>query len=381
MKNITVLGSTGSIGAQTLEVLRALPETGRVAALCAKGNGELLLRQALEFHPALVCVEEEAAAKEMACALPRGTALITGPEAACAAAAFEGADTVVNGISGFAGTKPLLAALTAGKTVALANKESIVCAHALVERAVERGGGTLIPVDSEQSALFQCLAAGRREDVKKLILTASGGPFRTLLKEQLACVTPEMASCHPTWKMGAKITIDSATLFNKGLEIMEASYLFGIPGERIEVLVHPESMVHSMVEYRDCSVIAQLSAPDMRLAIHYALTWPARSQSDFGALDLTKVGKLTFERPDGERFPAIPLAYEALRRGGGAPAVYNGANEAAVELFRRGEIGFLDIPQLVALALSQLAGAGADSLEELLDTDHQARRLVFGKVR
>ena len=381
MKNIAVLGSTGSIGVQTLEVLRDLPDAGRVCALCAGGNGDALLKQALEFRPRLVCMENEAEAARIRPALPKGTELVAGPQAACAAAAFEGADTVVNGISGFAGTKPLLAALEAGKRVALANKESIVCAHGLVELAMEKGGGMIIPVDSEQSALFQCLAAGNREDVNKLILTASGGPFRTMKREELARVTPEMAAHHPTWSMGAKITIDSATLFNKGLEIMEASYLFRVPGERIEVLVHPESIVHSMVEFRDHSVIAQMSAPDMRVAIHYALTWPVRAQSGFGALELAKAGQLTFERPDGERFPAIPLAYEALRRGGGAPAVYNGANEAAVTLFRRGEIGFLDIPELVAFALDQMGACEFRSFEELLETDAEARRLVFGKVR
>lgn len=280
---------------------------------------------------------------------------------------------MVNAVSGFAGTLPLIAALEAGKTVALANKESIVCAHELVEQARRKGGGNIIPVDSEQSAIFQCLCAGERREVRRLILTASGGPFRQFTKEQLDLVTPQMACHHPTWNMGRKITIDSASLFNKGLEIMEAAYLFGMDAEKISVLVHPQSVVHSMVEYCDSAVIAQLSAPDMRLAIHYALTYPKRHESGFGALDLTKLGMLTFEEPDTERFRAIPLAYRALEAGGIMPAVYNGANEAAVDMFIKGMIRFTDIADRVERAMDSIANAAVGSFEELLEYDAMAR--------
>ena len=237
----------------------------------------------------------------------------------------------------------------------------------------------MIPVDSEQSAIFQCLCAGERREVRRLILTASGGPFRQFTKEQLDLVTPQMACHHPTWSMGRKITIDSASLFNKGLEIMEAAYLFGMDAEKISVLVHPQSVVHSMVEYCDSAVIAQLSAPDMRLAIHYALTYPKRHESSFGALDLTKLGMLTFEEPDTERFRAIPLAYRALEAGGIMPAVYNGANEAAVDMFIRGKIRFDEIADVVGYAMSRADRGNILSLEDIIKTDRQARRLAFEK--
>lgn len=376
MRKISVLGSTGSIGTQTLDVLRASEEAGRAVALCARSNAELLLSQAKEFLPELVCVEDGNAALLLEGKLPSGCQLYCGKDAGSVAAAYKGADTVVHGISGFAGTEPLVRALRAGKRVALANKESVVCAKGLVDRALNDGQGEIIPVDSEQSAIFQCLAGGRTEDVKRLILTASGGPFRTYDLDRLARVTPQEALRHPTWRMGGKVTLDSANLFNKGLEIIEAAHLFGFPADMISVVVHPQSVVHSMVEYLDSSVIAQLSLPDMRLAIHYALTYPVRSCSSFGALDLTALGTLTFEQPDHARFPALLLAYEALRSGGLAPCVYSAANEAAGELFIRGRIGFMDIPKLVAAALEQVPAAEADSIEAILDADTRARRLV-----
>ena len=243
----------------------------------------------------------------------------------------------------------------------------------MVEQAKRKGGGEIIPVDSEQSAIFQCLCAGEKREVRRLILTASGGPFRQFTKEQLDKVTPQMACHHPTWSMGRKITIDSASLFNKGLEIMEAAYLFGMDAEKISVLVHPQSVVHSMVEYCDSAVIAQLSAPNMRLAIHYALTYPKRHESSFGALDLTKLGMLTFEEPDTERFRAIPLAYRALEAGGIMPAVYNGANEAAVDMFIKGMIRFTDIADRVERAMDSIPNAAVGSFEELLEYDAMAR--------
>lgn len=373
MRRICILGSTGSIGTQALDVLRACPDAGRVVALCAKSSAAVLLSQAQEFLPEVVFVEDETAACFLEGKLPEGVRLSCSMDAGVRAAGYAGADTVVHGISGFAGTQPLVAALHAGKRVALANKESVVCAKPLVDRARAQGGGEIIPVDSEQSALFQCLAAGRRQDVKRLILTASGGPFRTYDKNALSRVTPKEALAHPTWKMGAKVSLDSATLFNKGLEIIEAAHLFDFPADMINVVIHPQSVVHSMVEYADSSVVAQLAAPDMRLAIHYALTYPERTPSGFGALDLTKLAALTFERPDEERFPALRLAYEALRAGGLAPCVYSAANEAAGELFMQGRIGFLDIPSLVAHALEGAAKGPADSLEAVLEADRAAR--------
>ena len=375
MKTIAVLGSTGSIGRQTLDVLRAHPELGRVGALAAHGNVELLLAQAQEFHPAFVGIADEAAAAALRPYLPAGTRLAVGNEAASEAAALPEADTVVNGVSGFAGTEPLLAALAAGKTVALANKESIVCAHKLVDEAL-RHGGRIVPVDSEQSAIFQCLSGGAHGEVARLWLTASGGPFRTFSKERLRTVTAADALRHPTWNMGAKITIDSATLFNKGLEIMEASYLFGIDGARISVLVHPESIVHSMVEFCDASVLAQLSRPDMHLAIHYALTWPERAPSAFGALNLAEVGRLTFEAPDEERFPSIPLAYAALREGELLPIAYNAANEAAVARFCAGEIGFFDVFRTVEYAMAHMPHGTIRTFADILETDREARSLA-----
>ncbi len=377
MKRIAILGSTGSIGTQALDVARTLGEEGCVTVLCARKNAALLLEQAQEFHPSLVCVEQQKAARFLEGKLPDGTRLYCGADAGEVAATFSQVDAVVHGISGFAGTAPLVAALRAGKRVALANKESVVCAKALVERAQDEGGGEIIPVDSEQAALFQCLAAGRREDVKKLILTASGGPFRTYPKEELACVTPTEAMRHPTWKMGAKVTLDSATLFNKGLEVIEAAHLFGFGAGEIDVLIHPQSVVHALVEYRDSSVIAQLSAPDMRLAIRYALTYPARTQSAFGALDLTGLSGLTFERPDDARFPALTLAYAALRAGGLAPCVYSAANEAAGELFLAGRIGFLQIPALVEDALNNVPAGEADTIKSIRAADRFAREHVF----
>lgn len=377
MKRIAVLGSTGSIGGETLDVIRASNGGFTASVLSARTNAETVLAQAAEFRPALVCIEDEAAARLIEKRLPAGTKLYCGKDASTLAAAFDGADIAVNGISGFAGTFPLIAALRAGKRVALANKESVVCAMPLVKEAIERGKGEIIPVDSEQSAIFQCLEAGRRQDVKKLILTASGGPFRTYTKEALARVTSAEAMKHPTWKMGGKVTLDSATLFNKGLEVIEAAHLFGFPADMISVVIHPQSVVHSMVEFADNSIIAQLAAPDMRLAIRYALTYPERLPGGFGALDMASAGGITFEPPDDLRFPALRLAYEALRAEGLAPCVFSAANEQAGELFMQGRIGFCDIPALVERALEHIPTGGADSGEAILAADAQTRNFVL----
>lgn len=375
-RKIVVLGSTGSIGRQTLEVARALPGEIEILALCAGADAASLLEQAREFCPAYLGIVDAAQAAVLK---QTGARVVVGADVAEVLAALPEADIVVNGVSGFAGLPPLLAALAAKKTVALANKESIVCAHELVEAALFKGG-RVIPVDSEQSALYQCLACGEEKEVSRLILTASGGPFRTYSKEQLAGVTAADALRHPTWRMGKKITVDSASLFNKGLEIMEAAYLFHIPGERIEVLVHPESIVHSMVEFVDGSNIAQLSAPDMRLPIQYALTLRARKAGGFGKLDLTKASALHFEAPDFDRFPALSLAYAALREGGALPIAYNGANEVAVALFLQGELAFMDIPVLVEHALAKIERGRPETLADVMELDGQARRLALEKA-
>ncbi len=375
-RKIVVLGSTGSIGRQTLEVVRALPDELEILALGADKNAAALLEQAREFRPACLGIRDAAKAALLETA---GAEVVAGEDAAAVLAALPEADIVVNGVSGFAGLAPLLSALDAGKTVALANKESIVCAHELVDAAL-RKGGRIIPVDSEQSALYQCLRCGESREVSRLLLTASGGPFRAYTKDQLARVTAADALRHPTWQMGKKITIDSASLFNKGLEVMEAAYLFHLPGEKIEVLIHPESIVHSLVEFADGSTIAQLSAPDMRLPIQYALMRTERRAAGFGKLDLAKAGALRFEAPDYGRFPALPLAYAALQEGGALPIAYNGANEIAAALFLEGKLGFLDIPVLVEHAMAKIERGRPQSLADVLAVDAAARRLALEKA-
>lgn len=375
-KKLVILGSTGSIGQQTLEVVRALPGEFEILALCAGADAAALLEQAQEFCPAYLGIRDASKAALLGKA---GAQVEAGAKAAAVLAALPEADIVVNGVSGFAGLPPLLAALEAKKTVALANKESIVCAHELVEAALQKGG-RILPVDSEQSALYQCLRCGEAQEVSRLILTASGGPFRTYSKARLAKVTAAQALRHPTWKMGKKITVDSASLFNKGLEIMEAAYLFHIPGERIKVLIHPESILHSMVEFADGSNIAQLSAPDMRLPIQYALTLTQRKAGGFGKLDLAGLGALHFEAPDFDRFPALPLAYVALSEGGSLPIAYNGANEVAVALFLEGSLAFTDIPVLVEYALAKIERGKPKTLADVMALDEQARRLALEKA-
>jgi 1-deoxy-D-xylulose-5-phosphate reductoisomerase len=375
VKRVSILGSTGSIGTQTLDVLRTHGEF-QAAAICAKNNVSRVLEQVREFLPSLVGMCDENAAMDLKAQLPAGIKLVTGPDAAQICAAYEEADIVVNGISGFSGTRPLFAALEAGKTVALANKESVVCAHTALKEVLKRGSGKILPVDSEQSALFQCLRLGKKREVKRLVLTASGGPFRGFTREMLKSVTPEQAAKHPTWNMGAKITVDSATLFNKGLEVMEASSLFHIPPDKITVLVHPESVVHSMVEFCDGSNIAQLSRPDMRLAILYALSYPDRAAIGYGELRLEDMGTLHFELPDTEVFPAIPLAFQALKEGNVLPVAYNAANEVAVSHFMRGELGFLNIAELVEKTMARMPRASVVSLDDVFEADREARRIA-----
>lgn len=373
MQNVTILGSTGSIGRQTLEVLQMHPERFRLRGLCAHSREEEFLRQVEAFRPELAGFSKEIP-------VPAGTELLSGEKAACLLAADTQTDIFVLGISGFAALEPLLAAMKNGKRIAIANKESLVCGGELVKQALLTGGGELVPVDSEQSAIFQCLQNGSRQEVSRLILTASGGPFYARKREELRHITPEQAVKHPNWSMGKKISLDSATLFNKGLEIMEAARLFDFAGEQIEVLLHPQSIVHSMVEYRDGTLMANLSLPDMRLPIQYALTYPERMASPARPLRLWEVPDLHFEKPDPKRFPALRMAYACLKAGGGYPVVYNGANEAAAALFFEGRIGFLDIDACVEEALAGYENTPMTSLEAVREADRKARELVYARV-
>lgn len=376
-KKLTVLGSTGSIGRQTLDVVRMHPDRFEVFALSAGRDAQTLLAQAREFRPRMIGISDEAEAGVLKSTLGASAEIVAGQDAAAFLASQAQADVVVNGVSGIAGMRPLLSALKAGKPVALANKESIVCGHSLVEKAKMTGGGKILPVDSEQSAIFQCLSMGRKQDVEKLLLTASGGPFRLYSRSELAQVTPNEALRHPTWNMGRKITVDSATLFNKGLEVMEASYLFDIPAEQIGVLIHPQSIVHSMVAFKDGTVAAQMSVPDMRLAIQYALTWPERISSPAAPLELAMQRPLEFFTPDREKFPALELAYAALKEGYSLPVAYNGADEAAVTLFLEGKIGFLEIADCVEYAMAHIDRLPCAAEEEIFHVDRQARRLAL----
>lgn len=373
---IALLGSTGSIGRQTLETAELLGIS--VRSLGAYKNIKLLEDQTRKFKPDVVAVFDDAAAQDFKASVrDMDVRVVAGIDGLVEAACVEGASTVVTAVVGTVGLIPTLAAIEQGRTIALANKETLVCAGSVVMKAAKARGAEIIPVDSEHSALFQCLKAEKPEYVKKLILTASGGPFRGWSKGELARVTPEMALRHPNWRMGEKITIDSATMMNKGLELIEAAHLFGIPPEKIDIVVHPESIVHSMVEFNDNSVIAQLAQPDMRLPIQYALTYPERRPSLVDTLDLTKLSSgLTFEPPDFNAFPCLSLAIEAAKAGGTAPAVMNGANEAAVARFLAGEIGFYGIYESVCAALDNIAYIEEPSLEDLIAADKQAKQFV-----
>lgn len=382
MKKLSLLGSTGSIGTQALQVVQNLREQGEkweVAALAARSSVNRLEEQARKFHPEVVAVFDEGAALSLRQSL-RDTDIqvLSGMEGLCEAAAWPGADLTLNAVVGMVGLQPTLAALQAGKALALANKETLVAGGAIVMEAARKRNLPILPVDSEHSAIFQCLqGCPERGALKKLVLTASGGPFFGRSRQELAGVTREQALRHPNWDMGAKITIDSATMMNKGLEVMEASWLFDMPEHRIEVVVHRESVIHSMVEYQDNAVVAQLGVPDMAVPIQYALTYPRRMPSPAGELDLCALGKLTFYPPDREAFPCLELCREALRRGGLVPAAANGANEQAVALFLEGKIGFLEIPRLVEAAMDRQA-PGVVTLETVLEADQEARAFVAG---
>lgn len=381
MKTLSILGSTGSIGTQALKVVRELNRAGRtqfrVAVLAAHHNVELLEQQAREFFPEAVAVYDLAAAADLRIRLrDMDVKVLEGIDGLCEAAAWEGVDITLNSVVGMVGLRPTLAAIKARKTLALANKETLVAGGALVMEAAKQNGVDILPVDSEHSAIFQCLQGNNKGELRRILLTASGGPFFGRTREELENVTPEQALAHPNWSMGAKVSIDSATMMNKGLEVMEARWLFDVLPDKIQVVVHRESIVHSMVEYDDRSVIAQLGVPDMCLPIQYALTYLERLPSPVGELDLFAVQSLSFYPPDLNAFPCLDIAIRALKRGGLAPAAVNGANEEAVSAFLHGRLGFMQIPELCAQAMERQPDQPADSVEDVLEADIAAREFV-----
>lgn len=385
MKRVSILGSTGSIGRSTLDVVRMWPDRFQVEALVAGCRWETLLEQVREFRPRVVALSNLDAARSLRDALGSDAPeIIDGEEAAREVARLDEVDLVVNGLVGSFGLLPTIDALEQGTDVAIANKEPLVVAGAVVLESARRGGGQLLPLDSELSAIHQCLRGNEDRAVKRILLTASGGPFRELPADQFQEITPERALSHPTWEMGPKITVDSATMMNKGLEVLETHHYFGIPFDRIEVVVHPQSLVHSMVEFVDHSVMAQISEPDMRLPIQYAMTWPERLPSPAPQLDLVRAGQLTFEAPDLERFPCMRLAIDAGRAGDTAPAVLNAANEVAVEAFLAREIGFEDIPAVIESCLETGPVALQPSLENFREADgftrREARRIIEARA-
>jgi 1-deoxy-D-xylulose-5-phosphate reductoisomerase len=380
MKGLAILGSTGSIGVQALDVVARFPERFQVVSLAAGKNAARLAEQVARFGPRLVAVQDEAAAGALRALVPSGVEVVAGEAGAVEAARLPDVDFVLAAISGGAGLRSTAAAVEAGKTIGLANKESLVLAGELLVRRAREQGAVILPVDSEHSAIHQSLVGHNLEEVRRLILTASGGPLRAVPAAELRDVTPARALKHPNWSMGDKITIDSATLMNKGLEVIEARWLFGVEPRRIDILVHPESIVHSMVEYIDGSMVAQLGVSDMRGPISYALGHPGRLRLDLPPLDLARLGKLTFEPPDAARFPAFTLAYRALEMGGTAPAVLSGADEAAVAAFLAGRCRFTDVAELCAAALDAHAVEPVRSVEQALAASEWGRREAERRV-
>ena len=374
MRKLSILGSTGSIGTSALDVVRRNRARFEVVALAAGRNLDLLKEQIVEFDPEVVSVmDEEHARRLREMTGPVRADILSGTEGCCRCASLKGADMVLSAMVGAAGLLPTLAAIEAGKAIALANKETLVTAGSLVMERVRAKGVMLIPVDSEHSAIFQCLEGQQRGAVRRIVLTASGGPFLRHTREQMEAVTTAEALKHPNWTMGRKITIDSASMMNKGLEVIEARWLFDVDYDRIDVVIHPRSIVHSMVEFRDGSILAHLGVPDMRIPIAYALTWPERIPQPGSLLDLTRAGALEFLEPDRERFPSLDMAYAAGRAGGTAPAVMNGANEVAVEAFLKGRIRFTDMAATIKEVLSRHDREDIRSVEDVLRADRWAR--------
>jgi 1-deoxy-D-xylulose-5-phosphate reductoisomerase len=375
-KSVTILGATGSVGRSTLDLIERAPERFEVVALTARQDVEGLAELARRFRPRLVVIADEARLSELEAALEGTGVQAEAGEAAIAEAAASGAEWTMAAIVGTAGLKPVMRALEGGGTVAFANKEALVSAGELMMDVARASGATLLPVDSEHNAIFQCLDGARPESVRRIILTASGGPFRRHSLDEMRAVTPEQAVAHPNWSMGAKISVDCATLMNKGLELIEAYHLFPVEPDALDVVVHPQSVIHSLVEYVDGSVLAQLGAPDMRIPIAYTLAWPERMATPCERLDLVRIGSLDFEPPDLERFPALRLAREALAAGGAKPAILNAANEIGVASFLERRLAFLDIASVVGETLAAYEPGAPSSIDDVLETDREARRVA-----
>ena len=378
MKQIAILGSTGSIGTQTLDVVRQHPEAFSVYALSAHRSIDLLIKQALEFNPAVVCIADETYYRPLCEALSDlPIRVLAGEKALAEMVTMPAIDVVVAAMVGYAGLRPTIEAIKAKKTIALANKETLVVAGEIIDRLAKRYKVDILPVDSEHSAIFQSLVGEDMTSVEKLLLTASGGPFRQFTLEQMQHVTAAEALRHPNWEMGAKITIDSASMMNKGFEVIEARWLFDIPVDKIQVLVHPQSVVHSAVQFVDGSVKAQLGTPDMRMPIQYALTYPARWKSDVARLDLFATQNLTFEEPDIKRFPNLALAYEAMHQGGNMPCVLNAANEVVNLAFREGRCGFLQMSEVISKTMEKTMFITEPTYEDYVQTDKEARKIAL----
>lgn len=378
MKQIAILGSTGSIGTQTLDVVRQYPSEFSVYALSAHRNVELLIQQALEFNPAVVCIADESCYVRLRDALSDlPIKVMAGKNSISEMVTMPAIDVVVAAMVGYAGLQPTMQAIRAKKVIALANKETLVVAGEIICRLAQRYKVPILPVDSEHSAIYQCLVGEDRNRVEKLLLTASGGPFRTFTHDQMLRVTAAQALQHPNWDMGAKITIDSASMMNKGFEVIEARWLFDMPVEKIQVLVHPQSVVHSAVQFVDGSVKAQLGTPDMRIPIQYALTYPERWQSNVPRLDLFATHNLSFEAPDMERFPNLRLAYEAIEKGGNIPCVLNAANEVVNQAFREGKCGFMQMSDVIAKAMDSATYIAEPTYEDYVQTDAEVRRMAL----
>lgn len=367
------MGSSGSIGKSTLDVIRCFPELFSVAGVAVNSNTQLLLEQVAEFSPRAVAVRNPKQAEEIAAHLPEGTALYIGDTGLNAIAADLEYDIFLGAMVGFAGLAPTLEAIKRGKRIALANKETLVVAGELVTALCKQYQADLLPVDSEHSAIFQCLCGEKHEQVRQLVLTASGGPFYNVPKEQFSSITLQQALAHPTWKMGSKITIDSATMMNKGLEVIEAHWLFGFPKDQISVVIHPQSIIHSFVEFVDGSIKAQLSTPDMKLPIQYALTYPDRLPASHVQTHFPTIGSLTFHEPDTSKFECLDIAFSALNTGGTAPCILNAANEIAVDRFLRGEISFTKIPYIINKALDLIPFCSSPDIEQIFNCDREAR--------
>ena len=388
MKKLAILGSTGSIGTQTLDVVREHPDRFEVYAICAHRSVDKLVEQARDFRPEVVCIADESLYTELKqklqAALGADAEMMkvwAGSDAIAGMVTMPSIDIVVAAMVGYAGLRPTMEAIRAGKTIALANKETLVVAGELICALAEQYHAPILPVDSEHSAIFQSLVGEDRSEIEKILLTASGGPFRTWTLEQISRATAADALRHPNWDMGAKITIDSASMMNKGFEVIEAKWLFGVDVEKIEVLVHPQSIVHSAVQFTDGAVKAQLGAPDMRLPIQYALTFPERLGASFPRLDLFKTANLTFEKPDLERFPNLRLAYEAMHRGGNMPCVLNAANEVVNLAFREGKMGFLEMSDVIGQTMDKTTFVSEPSYEDYVASDADARRIAAEMIR